>query len=537
MPDLNRRLPSVSTSRFAIVPRSDIPRSNFGSQHSQKTTLNAGDLYPFHVDEVLPGDHHRGRIQIFARLNTLLFPLMDNMELETFFFFVPARLVWSNWEKFQGEQTNPGDSISFTIPQIVSANGGFPVASIYDYFGLPTVGQVLAGSPVSINALPLRAYNLIYNEWFRDQDLDTSLTVPVTDGPDAVAIYGIQSRRKKHDYFTSCRPWPLKGGVQLNFPISGIVSVTPTTTSIGPVFKKGVGPTPTLNLQTSNAASPAGLQGAVSAAWAAGDNLNWGTTNLQVDLSSATGSTVNAMRIAMATQQFLEKDARGGTRYVETLRNIWGVTPDDARLDRPEYIGGGRSRVQTQAMPNTNLSATPLGALAGAGIVNDSHEFGYYATEHGYIIGLVNVRADITYQQGLRRMWTRSTRFDFYNPLFANLGEQGIRNDEIYADGSANDLAIFGYQERWAEYRYFPSLVTGLFKSRSAGTIDPWHLAQNFATLPALNSTFIRELVPMSRVLAAGGAANNMQVLLDSFFELNRTRPMPVYSVPGLTRF
>lgn len=541
MANLNRRMPSIGTGHFSMVPRNDVPRSTFQTQHSLKSTFNTGDLIPIFVDEVLPGDSFQGDVTVFARLNTLLFPLMDNLELETFFFFVPCRLVWTNWVKMMGEQTNPADSIAFTVPQHPSPAGGFAVCSLADYFGCPTVGQVLGGNIINVNALPFRAYYLIRNTWFRDENLESSNTVATGDGPDG-SSYAILKRNKKHDYFTSALPWPLKGGVQVNMPLAGIAPVTPTTTSIGPVFKKGVGPLPTLNIQTSNASSPAGLQGAVSAAWAAGDTLNWGTTNLQVDLSSASGATINAMRLAVTTQQLLERDARGGTRYTELLRSHFGVMPEDSRLDRPEYIGGGRSRIQTSAIPQTSATgltggSSPLGALGAQAVVADSHRFGYHATEHGYMIGLANVRADLTYQQGLHRMWSRTTRYDFYLPVFANLGEQIIRNDEIYADGSANDVLAFGYQERWAEYRHRPSRITGLFKSRSAGTIDPWHAAQNFLTLPALNTTFINEAVPMSRVLAAGAAANNMQILFDSFWEIKCTRAMPVYSVPGLLRF
>lgn len=541
---LNRRMPSARTNQFSMVPRNDVPRSTFHTQHSHKSTFNTGYLIPIHCDEVLPGDHHQGSLTVFARLNTLLFPLMDNLELETFFFFVPCRLLWKNWVRLMGEQDNPGSSISFTVPTTQSPVGGYAVGSLMDYFGLPTVGQLGGGATVTHNVLPLRAYNLIYHTWFRDENLQNALWDDGSsgDGPDTISAYTLLLRNKKHDYFTSALPWPQKGGVAVNMPISGIVSVVPTTNSIGPVFKKGAGPTPTLNLQTSNASSPAGLQGSVSSAWAAGDNLNWGTTNLQVDLSTASGATLAAMRLAVATQQLLERDARGGTRYTELLVNHFGVRSEDSRLQRPEYIGGGRSTIHTQAIPQTSATGltggtSPLAALGAQSTVADAHHFSYAATEHGYIIGLANVRADLTYQQGIHKLWRRSTRYDFYLPVFANLGEQTIRNDEIYCDGSANDPLAFGYQERWAEYRHRPSKITGLFRSTSTGTIDPWHLAQKFASLPVLNASFINENVPMARVLAAGGAADKMQILFDSFFDIKCTRPLPVYSVPGLARF
>ncbi|AXH75774.1 MAG: major capsid protein [Microviridae sp.] len=537
---LNRNLPPVSTNRFAMVPRNDVPRSKFRSQHSLKSTFDAGYLVPIHVDEVLPGDVHEGHVTIFARLATLLFPVMDNVDVSTFFFFVPSRLLWTHWENFCGEQANPGDTIAYTIPQVVSAAGGFVVGSLYDYFGLPTVGQVLGGNTVSVNVLPVRAYQFIYQEWFRDENLQNSVTsFPVGDGPDSVGAYVLLRRNKKHDYFTSCLPWPLKGGVEVPMPIGLTAPVIPSGSAVAPQFKKGAGPTPTLTIQAASAASPVNtLQGSVSAAWAAGDNLNWGTTNLVADLASATGATINAMRLAVTTQQFLERDARGGTRYTESLRSHFGVTPEDARLQRPEYIGGGCSPVVVHSVPQTAAAgASPVGALAAASVVNGGHHFSYHATEHGYIIGLAHVGADLTYQQGVRKLWSRSTRYDFYWPAFAHLGEQAVLNREIYADGSANDAVVFGYQERWAEYRHFPSQITGLFKSRSAGTIDPWHLAQNFATLPTLNTTFIQDTPPLSRALAAGASANGAQILFDSFWSLDRTRPMPQYSVPGLQRF
>ena len=265
--------------------------------------------------------------------------------------------------------------------------------------------------------------------------------------------------------------------------------------------------------------------------------------NLYADLSTVAGSTINAMRLAAATQQFLEKDARGGTRYTELLRNHFGVRPEDARLQRPEYIGGGRSSIQTSAIPQTSATGvtggtSPKGSLAGQGIINADHTFTYHATEHGYIIGIANVVGDNTYQQGLHRMWSRSTRFDFYWPTFAHLGEQSVTLKELWVKGDlATDDLVFGYQERWAEYRYRPSRITGLFRSTSTGNIDEWHLAEQFATQPSLNATFITQATPATRVLAAGATANGMHILFDSVFTINCTRPMPTYSVPGLTRF
>lgn len=546
MATLNRRLPQVDPSHFAMVPRNDVPRSTFATQHTVKTTMNVDYLYPIHVDEVLPGDVHDGSLTVFARLANLIFPLMDNLTVETFFFFVPNRLVWNNWQKFMGEQANPGDSISYTIPQLVSPSGGFIVGGLADAFGLPTVGQVQASATISVSALPFRAYNLIYNEWFRDENLQNSVSVPKTDGPDSIASYNLEKRGKRHDYFTSCLPWPQKGS-DVVLPVGGQATVKTSAidllTGAQPIGMRLRGYSTGTNAAANylSAASVAGL-GIIASNTPtpaeAGTPLY--PANLYADLSTATGATVNAMRLSVATQQFLEKDARGGTRYTELLRNHFGVTPEDARLQRPEYIGGGRSTIQTQAIPQTSATVsgqTPLGTLTGQAVMADQHRFKYHATEHGYIIGLVNITGDITYQQGLHKMWTRQTRYDFYWPTFAHLGEQAVLNREIYCRGDANDTLTFGYQERWAEYRYRPSRIQGLFKSTSSGNIDEWHLAEQFKSLPTLNATFIRQATPADRVLAAGAQANNMQILWDCVFNIKTTRPIPTYSVPGLLRF
>lgn len=536
---LNRNMPRVQTDHFALVPQAEIPRSTFVTEHSYKTAFNAGDLIPIFCDEVLPADHWKGQVTIFARLATPTFPIMDNITLETFFFFTPSRIVWDNFRKMMGERKNPSDSISYTIPQTVSPTGGWAVASIFDYFGLPVAGQVDAASTISVNALPLRAYNLIWNEWFRDENLQTQASVATGDGPDTSTVYVRLVRNKKHDYFTSALPWPIKGGVEVSMPLSGNANVK----GIGmPVASTGTAGTPGMKESGGTAAS-----GWTAFVAGSGVNIRLDSASsganpvVYADLSTATGATINALRTAFQTQRLLERDARSGSRYTELLRAHFGVTPEDIRLQRPEYIGGGRMAFQTQAIPQTSATGltggtSQLGSLGAAASGNDQHHFSYASTEHGYIIGLAHVGADVTYQQGLRRMWTKSTRYDIYWPVFAHLGEQAIRNDEIYCTGiSAQDTAVFGYQERWAEYRQRPSMITGILRSTAATNIDEWHLAQQFSSLPTLGTTFIADAskAVITRALAAGSTADNQQVIFDSVFRIATTRALPMYSVPG----
>jgi hypothetical protein len=537
---------SVSSHSFAMVPKAEIPRSSFDTQYAHKTTFDGGYLVPIYCDEVLPGDMHNVKATMFARLATPLFPVMDNLHLDTFFFFVPNRLVWTNWVKFMGEQANPSDSISYVVPQIDSPEGGYAVGSLFDHFGLPTAGQITGSNMVTHNALPLRAYNLIYNEWFRDENLQNSVVVNTGDSGDDVSDYTMLRRGKRKDYFTGALPWPQKGDsvtlpLGTSAPVFGTGKVLGLTDGTNLMGLRNSSALQALNVSTDYYGDNVGGGGSGATFNDLGLGVvTSGISGLYADLSDATAATINQLRQSFQIQKLLERDARGGTRYTELLRAHFGVTPQDYRLQRPEYIGGGSTYVNVNPIAQTSATsisggATPLGNLAAMGTaLAQGHGFTYHAQEHGYIIGLVNVRADLTYQQGLPKMWSRETRYDFYFPVFAHLGEQAILNKEIYVTGTSTDDDVFGYQERWAEYRYKPSQITGLFKSTSAGTIDPWHYAQKFTSLPTLNSTFIQETPPIDRTTAVGSAANGQQFLMDAFFDCKMARPMPMYSVPGL---
>jgi len=519
---------SVMTHQFSQVPKAEIQRSSFDRSHGYKTTFDAGYLVPILVDEALPGDTYNVNMTGFARLATPIFPLMDNMFMETFFFAVPNRLVWDNWQKFNGEQETPGDSTDFLIPTTTAPAGGFDIGTLSDYFGIPT--EI---NNITVSSLWHRAYNLVYNEWFRDQNMVDPAEERTDDGPDGSSIFPLQRRGKRHDYFTSALPFPQKGEA-VGLPLGITAPVVAGQSPGGPSwFVDGAEQTLGSTNSEQYAVWSDGTAATISEAF-------WFNPNLEADLSAASSFTIAALRLGFQVQRMLERDARGGTRYTEIIKAHFGVTSPDARLQRPEYLGGGSSPINVVPVPQTSSTQdsqgpvdTPQGNLAAYGTsVMRGHGFTKSFTEHCLIIGLINVRADLTYQQGINRMFSRQTRFDFYWPALAHLGEQTILNKEIYATNDEDQQdEIFGYQERYAEMRYKPSVITGLFRSEADGSLDAWHLSQHFSTPPVLNESFINEHPPIGRVIAV---QDEPHFLLDLHFNMQCARPMPTYGVPGM---
>lgn len=503
---------SVMSHSFSNVPQVHIPRSQFDRSHTVKTTFDGGYLVPFFADEGLPGDTLNLRTAGMCRLATPYFPVMDNMYMDTFYFAVPIRLVWENWVKMMGEQDAPGDSTDYITPKIDFSATAAAAGSIYDYLGVPT--QVTPGP--SIVAFWCRAYNLIWNTWFRDENLQDPVDVPVDDGPDAYTLYDLLKRGKRHDYFTSALPWLQKnnaGAVDIPLGTSApLANLTSANTDVGD-WSASVGVTMT----NPGSQSP-------------GDEIG-------VDLSSATAATINQLRQAFQVQSMYEIDARSGTRYIEIIRAHFGVVSPDARLQRPEYLGGGSTPINftpvTSTTANANADVGTLGAYSTATF--NGHGFNKSLTEHCVILGLVNVRADLTYQQGINKMFLRQDRLDYYWPALSVIGEQAIENQEIYYQGTSADTDVFGYQERFAEYRYKPSTIHGDFRSNATASLDAWHLSQDFSSLPTLGDTFIQDSPPIDRVVID---INAPEFIGDFYHRYICARPMPVYGIPGsLMRF
>lgn len=563
----------TKVNQFQLLPSSSVPRSSFDRSHGWKGTFDAGYLVPFYVDEVYPGDTFRCKVNMLCRLATPLTPFMDNVYVDTHFFFVPNRLVWEHWQNMMGERVNPDDSIDYLVPMDEAPADGFSVGSLYDYMGIPTG---VAG--IKASALWRRAYYRIWNEWFRDENLQDSNADGLEVGDRAqVEDFLPLKRAKFHDYFTSCLPWPQKGdavtlgltgtqtvsGDAVSFELEpndsevlanrfGTIAYSPRTDGAGdPTYQTAdllgyhifnAQPDPedaSVNATVLGNASVDAQFNYVNNPHvyvdANGATLHGSMDGLYVNTSSdAALLSINDIREGFQMQKFLEREARSGSRYTEIIRSFFGTISPDARLQRPEYLGGSHSRIFVNAVAQTSSTdnTSPQGNLSAYGVCSDSfHGFSKSFTEHGVLIGLVSVRADLTYQQGINRMFSREGRYDFYWPTFAHLGEQAVLNKEIYAQGTEEDDDVFGYQERYAELRYYPSLITGKLRSTYAQSLDIWHLAQKFEELPVLNEEFIQEDPPIDRVIAV---PSEPHFVMDAWFDVKAIRALPLYGTPGL---
>lgn len=544
----------VRGHRFSDAPAMYMKRTKFDRSHVYKTTFNSGRLIPVFVDEVLPGDTVRLSVNYFARLATPVKPIMDNIYLDWFFFFVPNRLVWEHWQNFCFEQEDPDDSTDYVIPTVTAtgnANNAY-LGSLWDYFGLPLN---TSGNLSGISALPFRGVYLIWNEWFRDENLQKPVKIQkgdtnevlnsaraavqpswvFTSGTSIVPGLACPPRGKRHDYFTSALPWTQKGpGV--NISLTGNAPVFGDGKRLGLSPDGAGGNVGYLNM-TNNVGAI--LRNSAGSEWNSGQaafvTSDGKKSGLVADLSDVSAITINGLRTAFQMQKFYERLARGGSRYTEVLRSFFGVVSPDARLQRPEFLGSFTKMVNVNPIAQTSAtdSTSPQGNLSAYGVTAAKfHGFTKSFVEHGYVFGFVCARADLTYQQGINKMWLRSTVYDFYWPTFAHLGEQAIELRELYAQGADADTTVFGYQERYAEYRYKPSQITGKFRSSvTGGNLDIWHLSQYFSNAPALNEEFITENPPIKRIIAV---QDEPEFLLDIGFRYITVRPMPMFGTPGL---
>lgn len=524
-----------SEQHYAQVPHAEIRRAKFQRDFNLLTTMNEGDLVPIYLDEVLPADTFKINLNALVRMATPLYPVMDNAYMDFYFFFVPARLLWKHFQNLMGQNDSTfwAETTEYTTPVTTAPEGGWNVGTLADYFGIPT-----GVSGLKVNSLPFRAYAKVWNEWFRDENLQQ----PVTQSMDDTTTTGVNTGTKLSDaeagglplkvckykdYFTSCLPSPQKAAEPVTIPMLGNAPV------------KGYG---TLDLKkpldtTWNAnANPSLMNFTTQDPTTVQEGINV-KAYLAADLSKVTGATINELRQAIAVQHIFERDARTGTRYKEILKGAWGVTSPDARLDRSEYIGGHRMPINVNQVIQTSSTdnTSPQGNTGAYSMTTLSRNMcTYSATEHGYVLGLAAIRVDHSYQQGLSRLWTRNTRFSYYDPMLANLGEQAVLNQEIYAQGKPQDEEVFGYQEAWADYRYRTNMVTSEMRSTYKQTLDAWHYADKYGALPTLSSSWIKEGTEnIDRTLAVQ-SSNSHQFICNFFYEQAWTRPMPIYSVPGI---
>ncbi|AXH74351.1 MAG: major capsid protein [Microviridae sp.] len=512
-------------SRFSVVPTINAPRSNFKTPYRHITTCNENELVPVFTHEINPGDTIKMDMSVFGRMNTQIVPAMDNINQDIHFFFVPNRLVWDNWEKFMGAQENPSDSIDYLIPTINVTSTDWLEDSIFDHFGIPKP----ANGSIDVSALPFRALALIFNEWYRDQNFQDSIVIEKGDtGAFDTSTFPNYPynlpRNKRHDYFTSALPFAQKGS-PVSISLTGNAPIGSSASSGEPLA---------ILRDDDNKHALIGTAG-ITAAMGSATGTQPSPGILTARLDDVTAITINKLRQAFQLQKFLERDARSGTRYIEVIKSHFNVDNPDYRLQRPEYLGGQHNGVNVSTVPQTTPdftgSETPQGNLAAFATVSGSgHCFNKSFTEHGFIIGLMNFTADVTYQQGLERFWSRQTRVDHYFPEFAHLGEQTILNKEIFVTGDETDDEVFGYQERYAELRYKPDMITGKLRSTDPQSLDVWHYAEEFTALPVLGADFIRQASPIKRNVVN---IDEPTFKVDIKFNLDQTKILPMFGTPG----